>query len=363
LSESGPATAALSYDPLGRLNQTVINGTTTQFLYSGPNLVAELNGSGAVLRRYVHGPGADQPFVWIDYTSGSPVLNWLHADRQGSVIATSNASGASYAYGPYGEPQAWGGSRFSYTGQIQLPELQLYYYKARVYDPIAGRFLQTDPIGYKDDLDLYAYVGDDPHNRADPSGQAEEDDADCSGGCRRTEFYKKQPDTFADQFQIGDEAHRVLAATAAMSDDGYSSNVSITDSGVKFDGRPDLIYNPNALIWELKPLNPPSVLAGLSQVWGYGVSTGFLYRPAATAPSFFTGNTLTARGVMATYTYEFLGHGVIGYTYEMNRGYAFSRAIGPMERTFSNAADNLRQLLPQGSSPGILPLPVPSPVW
>ncbi len=31
-----------------------------------------------------------------------------------------------------------------------------YHYKARVYDPIAERFLQTGPIGYKDDEDLYA---------------------------------------------------------------------------------------------------------------------------------------------------------------------------------------------------------------
>jgi hypothetical protein len=49
-------------------------------------------------------------------------------------------------------------------------EAQLYYYKARVYDPIFGRFLQTDPIGSKDDLDLYAYVGDDPVDKDDPTG-------------------------------------------------------------------------------------------------------------------------------------------------------------------------------------------------
>jgi hypothetical protein len=35
-----------------------------------------------------------------------------------------------------------------------------------------GHFLQTDPVGYKDQLDLYAYVGDDPMDRSDPSGLA-----------------------------------------------------------------------------------------------------------------------------------------------------------------------------------------------
>jgi RHS repeat-associated protein len=71
------------------------------------------------------------------------------------------------AYGTPGNPIS---SRFQYTGQVYLPELGLYYFKGRVYSAALGRFMQVDPVGYKDDLNLYAYGGSDPMNRIDPTG-------------------------------------------------------------------------------------------------------------------------------------------------------------------------------------------------
>jgi len=137
---SGGANAALvDYDPTGMLRRVTVGSTTTEFLYDGADLIAEYNGGGTVLRRFVHGASADEPLVTYEGT-GTTNKTWLHADERGSIIAASNASGvaaSSVKYTADGE-SGTPASPFGYTGQLYLPELQLYHYKARMYSPKAG---------------------------------------------------------------------------------------------------------------------------------------------------------------------------------------------------------------------------------
>ena len=183
VATTGP-NASLKYDPLGRLFEysPPVPGLTTQFLYAGDALVAEYTISGGVstqTRRYVHGDQVDEP--WVQYNvSGGNARRYLHPDHQGSIIAHSDDTAAvtnKLTYDAYGIPATSNVDRFAYTGQTWFKELGLFHYKARVYNPKLGRFLQMDPIFYKDDLNLYAYVGQDPMNRSDPTGMK-----GCAGG-------------------------------------------------------------------------------------------------------------------------------------------------------------------------------------
>jgi RHS repeat-associated protein len=154
-------------------------GDGVRHLLSGSEEIADLDRERNVIRRYIPGAAIDERVAQLD-AAGNVVF--IHNDRQNSVIAISNILGAviqKRAYGTYGEtnpsqmtlqPNATTIHPFGYTGRRWDPDLGLYYYRARWYDPTLGTFLETDPIGSLDYVNLYAYVGLEPGNGVDPTG-------------------------------------------------------------------------------------------------------------------------------------------------------------------------------------------------
>jgi len=101
---------------------------------------------------------------------------YYHLDALGSVVALTDADAddvQKYDYSVWGQVGAWDPDHpnpYLFTGRRFDTETGLYYYRARYYHPEIGRFLQTDPIGYGDGMNVYAYCGNGPVGRIDPSG-------------------------------------------------------------------------------------------------------------------------------------------------------------------------------------------------
>ena len=167
-------TATYKYDGFGRRIEKNVNGTITRYIYDGEDILLEYDGTNTFVARYNHGDQVDQPLAVQRAGVG---FFYYQADHQGSIRNLTDSSGTianSYIYDSYGRTLAVAESvpqPFTYTGRELDAESDLYYYRARYYEPESGRFLSEDPIGFAGgDQNLYGYVLNNPLNFVDPFG-------------------------------------------------------------------------------------------------------------------------------------------------------------------------------------------------
>lgn len=171
VSVSGPGLAAgFTYDAYGRRVKKTVNGVSTDYLYDGDNAVQEKVG-GTPTANMLTG-AVDELFVRRDAAGTHAVL----PDALGSTLALVDSTGTprtQYTYEPFGKTTASGAANDNpsqYTGR-ENDGTSLYHYRARYYSPGLQRFISEDPIGFGGgDTNLYAYVGNEPIQRVDPSG-------------------------------------------------------------------------------------------------------------------------------------------------------------------------------------------------
>ncbi len=177
-------TVTFKYDPFGRRiekKQVTTNPSTTEttsYVYDNEDIVLELTTIGSTTTKtfYTHGPGIDEPLAME--RGGN--YYYYHADGLGSITAISDAARTvvqRYSYSVFGQPRPTTGFRNTYQFAARPfdRETGLYFNEARYYDPMEGRFISKDLIGFAGgDVNLFAYVGNNSPNFTDPSGLATE---------------------------------------------------------------------------------------------------------------------------------------------------------------------------------------------
>ncbi|MGZ3769340.1 MAG: RHS repeat-associated core domain-containing protein [Bdellovibrio sp.] len=198
------------YDVLGRRIQKIVldklnpvdpaKSFVRRFIYDNENILAEFNGTNELLARYTYSPLRADDILAADITStgsnsGMAQISGKYyylKDALGSVTDIINGNGEivqRYDYDSFGKIKTIKDisgvditsmptvdTSFAFTGREYDRESGAYYYRARYYDPIIGRFLQRDPKpGYLKEpssvINQYVYVQNKPNILTDSTGK------------------------------------------------------------------------------------------------------------------------------------------------------------------------------------------------
>lgn len=177
VQQNGTTIATYGLNGLGeRVAKTLTGGGTQAYVYDE---------GGKLLGEYATGQTRD--YMWADGTliaildnpaQGDDTIHYVYTDGLGTPRAVTTQSGTlvwdwPYNQNPFGEAPASGNGytlNLRYPGQYFDQEDGLNYNYYRDYEPDAGRYVQSDPIGLGGGISTYAYVGQNPLDTIDPTG-------------------------------------------------------------------------------------------------------------------------------------------------------------------------------------------------
>lgn len=187
--------------------------TTENYVYDGAQLVATRNASGSIQHQYFDGTSLDQ--IFADQSSVSGIL-WPLEDRTGTARDILNTAGTVLDHrvlDSFGTIGSQSGSTVKYeqffSGLLWDADSQLYYARARWYEPVSGKFMSEDPLGFDaGDNNVSRYSANDPINNVDRNGMSWFSHALGEIG----DVFEDAGDFFEDQWDNGNIQKGLLAA-------------------------------------------------------------------------------------------------------------------------------------------------------
>ena len=170
--------ARYTYDAFDRRMTKSVSGEPIAYVYDGHHVIEEHAANG--VRSFAYGPELDHAVVMEapDHRAYYYVRN--HRNSVVALVTSDGAIAERNSYSPFGSLQdeaslSTHGNPLGFTGRRWDAESGLWHYRARAYSDHLGRFLQRDPLGTIDGINMYAYVGNNPLRFTDPLGLSARD--------------------------------------------------------------------------------------------------------------------------------------------------------------------------------------------
>ena len=194
---SDQETAAVGYtydmygDLIGRTATTYTYSGGQQYSYTSSNQFVydlatgqmDLEFSGSTLQnRFLYGPAVDQ-ILAQESVASYPLYastDWMVTNYQGSVVDELYQQDTEFgvgefnhvAYNAFGAVTSGNAPQFGYDGTYTDPLTGLQLHDRPLVQHHAQRWTQPDPSGLGPDSNPNRYVGNDPMNETDPTGQS-----------------------------------------------------------------------------------------------------------------------------------------------------------------------------------------------